>query len=142
MIATRPIRARLTAPAARTLAILTAVAVAAAGIPAAAQPQGHGPPIIRDAEIEQLLREYTQPILKAAGLAQQNIHVVIINDRSFNAFVADGHRIFINAGALMEAQTPNEVIGVLAHETGHIAGGHLARLREQLANASTQALVG
>jgi predicted Zn-dependent protease len=142
MIARRPIRARLTAPAARTLAILTAVAVAAAGIPAPAQPQGHGPPIIRDAEIEQLLREYTQPILKAAGLAQQNIRVVIINDRSFNAFVADGHRIFINAGALMEAQTPNEVIGVLAHETGHIAGGHLARLREQLANASTQALAG
>ncbi len=93
-----------------------------------------GPPIVRDAEIEQLLREYTQPILKAAGLAQQNIQVVIINQRSFNAFVADGRRIFINAGALMDAETPNQVIGVLAHETGHIAGGHLSRLREQLAS--------
>src|SRR5215212_7082427 len=99
------------------------------------------PPIIRDAEIEQLLREYTQPILKAAGLAKQNIQVVIINDRSFNAFVADGRRIFINAGALMDAETPNQVIGVLAHETGHIAGGHLAKLREQLKRASTQSII-
>jgi predicted Zn-dependent protease len=128
-------------PAARSLAVLTAVALAAAGIPAGAQQGGGGPPIIRDAEIEQLLREYTQPILKAAGLAQQNVRVVIINDPSFNAFVADGHRIFINSGALMQAKTPNEVIGVLAHESGHIAGGHLARMREQMANASTESLV-
>ena len=135
-----PIRARVWKPAARSLAVLTAAALSA-GIPAAAQERGGGPPIIRDAEIEQLLREYTQPILKAAGLAQQNVRVVIINDPSFNAFVADGHRIFINSGALMQAQTPNEVIGVLAHESGHIAGGHLARMREQMANASTESLV-
>jgi predicted Zn-dependent protease len=128
-------------PAARGLAALTAFALAAAGIPAGAQQGGGGPPIIRDAEIEQLLRDYTQPILKAAGLAHQNIRVVIINDRSFNAFVADGHRIFINSGALMQAKTPNEVIGVLAHESGHIAGGHLARMREQMATASTESLV-
>ena len=128
-------------PAARSLAVLVAAAVAAAGIPAGAQQGGGGPPIIRDAEIEQLLRDYTQPILKAAGLAHQNVRVVIINDRSFNAFVADGRRIFINSGALMQAKTPNEVIGVLAHESGHIAGGHLARMREQIANASTESLV-
>ena len=100
-----------------------------------------GLPVIRDAEIEQLLREYTQPILRAAGLAQQNIQVVIINERSFNAFVMDGRRIFINAGALMDAKTPNEIIGVLAHETGHIAGGHLSRLREQLAEAQTASII-
>ena len=91
-----------------------------------------GLPVIRDAEIEQLLRDYTQPILRAAGLAQQNIQVTIINDRSFNAFVVDAKHIFINAGALMDAKMPNEVIGVLAHETGHIAGGHLSRLRQSL----------
>jgi predicted Zn-dependent protease len=136
----RPGKARSWVPAARGLAVLTAAALAAAGIPASAQ-RGGGPPIIRDAEIEQLLREYTQPILKAAGLSQQNVRVVIINDPSFNAFVADGHRIFINSGALMQAKTPNEVIGVLAHESGHIAGGHLARMREEMANASTEALV-
>jgi len=124
------------------LAALIAVALAFAGAPAHAQQSRQaGPPIIRDAEMEQLLREYSQPILKAAGLAQQNVRVVIINDRSFNAFVADGHRIFINSGALMQANTPNEVIGVLAHETGHLAGGHLARMREELANASTESLV-
>src|SRR5580704_8164390 len=137
----RPTRAWPWRPAARSLALLTAAALAAASIPAGAQERGGGPPIIRDAEIEQLLREYTQPILKAAGLAQQNVRVVIINDPSFNAFVADGHRIFINSGALMQAKTPNEVIGVLAHESGHIAGGHLARMREEMSKASTESMV-
>ncbi len=137
----RAIKERFWKPAVRSLAVVVAAALGAVGIPAAAQERGSGPPIIRDAEIEQLLREYTQPILKAAGLAQQNVRVVIINDPSFNAFVADGHRIFINSGALMQAKTPNEVIGVLAHESGHIAGGHLARMREEMANASTESLV-
>lgn len=99
-------------------------------------------PVIRDTEIEQLLRDYTQPILKSAGLTNQNVKVVIINDQSFNAFVMDGKRIFVNTGALMESQTPNQIIGVLAHETGHIAGGHLARLRDELANAQTMAIIG
>lgn len=103
--------------------------------------QAQGLPLIRDAEIEQLLRDYSQPILRAAGLAKQNVRIVIINDRSFNAFVADGRRIFINSGTLTEAANPNEVIGVLAHETGHIAGGHLSKMREQLAKASTQSIV-
>jgi predicted Zn-dependent protease len=128
-------------PLKRFTALLTAVALLAAGGPASAQPPAKGPPVIRDAEIEQLLREYTQPILQAAGLAKQNIQVVIINDRAFNAFVADGRRIFINAGTLMDAATPNEVIGVLAHETGHIAGGHLSRLREEVSKATTQSIV-
>ncbi|MBM3530439.1 MAG: M48 family metallopeptidase [Alphaproteobacteria bacterium] len=134
----RPIRARRAAPAARAVALLTAVSLLAS--PTAASAQG-GIPLIRDAEIEQLLREYTQPILRAAGLAKQNIQIVLINDRSFNAFVMDGRRIFMNAGLLMDAKTPNEVIGVLAHETGHIAGGHLSRLRQQLAMAQTQSII-
>src|SRR6516162_6117413 len=124
--------------AARVAALLAAGALAGASLPAQAR---KGPPIIRDAEIEQLLKEYAQPILRVAGLTRQNIQVVIVNDSSFNAFVADGRRIFINGGALLDADTPNQVIGVLAHETGHIAGGHLARLREQLASASTQSIL-
>jgi len=128
-------------PGKRLTALITAAALLAAGGPAPAQPPAKGPPIIRDAEIEQLLREYTQPLLQAAGLGKQNIQVVIINDRAFNAFVADGRRIFINAGTLMDANTPNEVIGVLAHETGHIAGGHLSRLREEVGKATTQSIV-
>ncbi len=133
---------------ARSLSVMTALAVAVAGLgPAAVTPahaQGaakRGLPIIRDTEIEQLLRDYARPILKAAGLAKQNVKVVIINDRAFNAFVMDGRHIFINAGALFDARTPNEVIGVLAHETGHLAGGHLIRLREQLATAQTASIV-
>jgi predicted Zn-dependent protease len=134
--AERPIKARRITPACR-LACLAMTALAA--MPAAAQAPNL--PIIRDAEVEQLLREYSAPVLRAAGLAQQNIRIVVINDRSFNAFVADGHRIFINTGVLSDATTPNEVIGVLAHETGHIAGGHLVKLREQLRNASTQSII-
>jgi len=134
----KPIGARRATPAVRAIALVTAAALAGSSLPAHAQ---RGPSIIRDAEIEQLLREYTQPLLRVAGLSQQNIQGVIINDRGFNAFVADGRRIFVNAGALMESETPNEIIGVLAHETGHIAGGHLARLREQLANATTQSIL-
>jgi predicted Zn-dependent protease len=98
-------------------------------------------PVIRDAEIEQLLRDYAQPILRAAGLAKQNVRVVVLSDRSFNAFVMDGRHIFVNAGTLFDAKTPNEIIGVFAHETGHLAGGHLQRLREQLASAQTASII-
>ncbi len=141
-LAERPIKRRGTTPASRATALLAAAAIMAASLPAHAQRDpALSLPIVRDAEIEQLLREYSQPILRTAGLSQQNIRVVIINDRSFNAFVADGRRIFINTGALTEAQVPNEVIGVLAHETGHISGGHLSKMREQLANATTQSII-
>jgi predicted Zn-dependent protease len=124
----------------RLTAIIAAVALAIAPMPALAQQQ-KGPPIIRDTETEQLLREYTRPILRAAGLERQNIQVVIINETAFNAFVADGRRIFVNHGALLQSETPNQVIGVLAHETGHLAGGHLAKLHEQLAQAQTQLII-
>jgi predicted Zn-dependent protease len=142
-----PIRRRRSAPASRALAWLTAFAIATAGGGPAANPARaqdstlRGMPLIRDTEIEQLLREYAQPILRAAGLAQQNVRVVVLSDRSFNAFVMDGRHIFINAGALFDAKTPNEIIGVFAHETGHLAGGHLSRLREQLATAQTASII-
>ena len=121
-------------------AVATAAALAMAPLPAFAQ-QGNGPKVLRDTESEQLLRDYTRPVLRAAGLEKQNIQVVIINDRAFNAFVADGHRIFVNYGALMQSETPNQIIGVLAHETGHLAGGHLAKMHEQLARAQTQMII-
>ena len=123
---------------AKLIALATALATAA--VPTLATAQG-GIPLIRDAEAEQLLRDYTRPILRAAGLEKQNIQMVIINDVSFNAFVADGRRIFVNSGAIMQSDTPNQIIGVLAHETGHLAGGHLAKIREQLANAQTQLII-
>lgn len=135
------------APAGSALALVTAVAlVAATSGPAPEQARAQdaatrGAPLIRDTEIEQLMRDYSSPILKAAGLSKQNVKIVILNDRTFNAFVMDGRHIFINAGALFDAKTPNEIIGVFAHETGHLAGGHLIRLREQLANAQTASII-
>src|SRR5690348_218287 len=137
-----PLGRRL-APVMRSVAAAAAIAVSAAGIGPAAVPvhaQGNKLPIIRDTEIENLLKDYARPILRAAGLAKQNVRVVILNDRAFNAFVMDGRHIFINAGALFDAKTPNEVIGVLAHETGHLAGGHLSRMREELARAQTASI--
>jgi len=97
--------------------------------------------LIRDAETESLLRTYSKPILDAAGLGSQDIHIHIVNDRAFNAFVVDGHNMFVHAGALMDAKTPNQLIGVIAHESGHITGGHLARLRGQVSKAKSAALM-
>ena len=121
-------------------ALATAVALVAAPMATTAQ-ENRGPPVLRDAETEQLLREYTRPILRAAGLEKQNIQMVIINQGVFNAFVADGRRIFVNYGAIMQSETPNQIIGVMAHETGHLAGGHLAKMREQMAQAQTQMII-
>ncbi|MBV9564222.1 MAG: M48 family metallopeptidase [Bradyrhizobium sp.] len=122
-------------------ALAVAISLACAPVTPALAQQGKGPPVLRDTETEQLLREYTRPILRAAGLEKQNIQMTIINDSSFNAFVADGHRIFVNYGAILQSETPNQLIGVLAHETGHLAGGHLAKLREELSRAQTQMII-
>jgi predicted Zn-dependent protease len=121
-------------------ALMTATALAVAPMAAVAQ-ENKGPPVLRDTETEQLLREYTRPILRAAGLEKQNIQMVIINQGVFNAFVADGRRIFVNYGAILQSETPNQIIGVMAHETGHLAGGHLAKMREQMAQAQTQMII-
>jgi predicted Zn-dependent protease len=120
--------------------LMTATALAVAPMAAVAQ-ENKGPPVLRDTETEQLLREYTRPILRAAGLEKQNIQMVIINQGVFNAFVADGRRIFVNYGAILQSETPNQIIGVMAHETGHLAGGHLAKMREQMAQAQTQMII-
>src|SRR5438874_11979659 len=134
------IRTGLHKPTPKLTALTAAIALAVAPMVASAQ-QNKGPPVLRDTESEQLLREYTRPILRTAGMEKQNIQMVIINESTFNAFVADGRRIFINYGAIMQSETPNQIIGVLAHETGHLAGGHLAKLREQLASAQTQMII-
>jgi predicted Zn-dependent protease len=121
-------------------ALTAAVALAIAPTAALAQ-ENKGPSTLRDTESEQLLREYTRPILRAAGLEKQNIQMVIINESQFNAFVADGRRIFVNYGAIMQSDTPNQIIGVLAHETGHLSGVHLSKMREQMAQAQTQMII-
>jgi predicted Zn-dependent protease len=99
-----------------------------------------GVSVVRDAEIEQLLKEYAGPVLNAAGLSNSGIEIIIVNDPSFNAFVT-GRRIFVYTGALLATETPNEIIGVLAHEAAHIAGGHQFRMREKLDAARTMAIL-
>ena len=97
--------------------------------------------LIRDSEIESLIRDYARPIFQVAGVSSQNIKIHLVNDRAFNAFVVDGKNMFMHVGALMTSKTPNQVIGVIAHETGHIAGGHLARLRQAVAQARSASLM-
>jgi predicted Zn-dependent protease len=120
------------------LSLLSWCAVGAVFSPVAS---AQGIPLIRDAEIEALMRDYARPIFKVAGLGSNNIQIRIIRSDSFNAFVADGRNVFMNSGALTTAMTPNEVIGVMAHETGHITGGHLAALRARIARDQTKALL-
>ncbi len=120
--------------------VAAAVLLGSGAYTAPAQAQQNSIPVVRDAEIEALVRDYARPIFKAAGLANSGVNIILVNDQRFNAFVA-GRRMFINTGALLESETPNEIIGVIAHEAGHIAGGHQERLREQLARAQTMAVV-
>ena len=108
----------------------------------AAQSAFAAPNIIRDAEIEGLLRIYATPIFNAAGINSKSARVIVIGDPAINAFVAGGQRIFVNSGLITRAPTPNTVIGVLAHESGHIAGGHLAKMSSAMADASTGAIIG
>jgi predicted Zn-dependent protease len=100
-----------------------------------------GPSLIRDAEIESYLHDYTAPIFGAAGIDPASVHIYIVNDPRINAFVAGGMNLFLHTGLLMRAQTANQVIGVIAHETGHIAGGHLVRTKDVQRAATIEAIV-
>ncbi|MGE0718312.1 MAG: M48 family metalloprotease [Alphaproteobacteria bacterium] len=114
------------------------LALTLAAQPAAAQGSVS---LIRDAEIEGTIRAYAAPLFAVAGLDPDAVQVYIVNDQRINAFVAGGQRLFLNTGLILRASTPNQLIGVIAHETGHIAGGHLARLQDALSTASTAAIV-
>ncbi len=83
--------------------------------------------LLRDTEIEETLRDYSTPIFRAAGLNDDSVDLYIVNDNSLNAFVTRGQNIFLHTGLILESETPNQLKGVIAHEAGHIAGGHLAR---------------
>jgi predicted Zn-dependent protease len=96
--------------------------------------------IARDAETEALIRDYAKPIFKAAGIRGQGVNIYVVTDDTFNAFVASAGQMFINTGAIIEAKTPNELIGVIAHETGHLAHGDLAAIRQQIASTRNAAL--
>lgn len=119
---------------ARLLANLLCVLAVSAIVaqPVAAQ----GISILRDAETEELLQDMVDPLAEAAGLGEGSVEVVLVNDNSINAFVAGGQRIFVHSGLLNEADDAGEVQGVLAHELGHITGGHINRYSEGAGNAT------
>lgn len=98
-------------------------------------------PQIQDTEIEALLADYARPILEKAGLGGGRIRVRIINNPTFNAFVIDGRNIYVHTGTLMSSTTPNQVIGVLAHETGHITAAHISALRNQATTLQNRSLL-
>jgi predicted Zn-dependent protease len=128
-------------PAARRIARLTVTALSILCImiePAVAQALQ----LVRDTEAERLLKSYEDPILIAAGLDPAAVKMYIVQDPTINAFAAEGQNIFVNTGLLQQLRTPNEVIGVLAHETGHIAGGHLIRDTTAISKAMIPMLVG
>ena len=94
------------------------------------------PSLIRDTEVERVVRVYLDPLLQAAGLSPEAVRLFIVNDSSINAFVAEGQNMFIHTGLIMALDTPNELSGVLAHETGHLADGHLVRMQAGVRAAS------
>ncbi len=98
-------------------------------VPFAAQAQD-SQSIIRDTEVEAFLKVNTRPVLDAAGLDPDRVHYLLIASDELNAFATTGLRIGINTGTIMEADTPNQLFGVIAHETGHLSGGHMMRTDE------------
>lgn len=102
----------------------------AAGLAIASLASAHGQGLIRDTETERAMREYTDPLLVAAGLDVSAVDFYLVGDMEFNAFVAGGQNIFLNTGTIIRADTPNEIKGVIAHEIGHIEGAHIIRRGE------------
>jgi len=101
--------------------LLASILLVGMALPASAQS------LLRDTEIEETLRAYTDPILRAAALDPNSVDLYLVNDKSLNAFVTRGQNIFLHTGLILEARTPNQLKGVIAHETGHIAAGHIVR---------------
>jgi predicted Zn-dependent protease len=121
------------------LGLAVALTLAAAGADVRARSGGIS--IVRDAETEHIIRELAAPVLQAAGLEPAAVRIHLVHDNALNAFVAGGQRIFVTTGLLRRVESPNQLLGVIAHETGHIASGHLSRLPDAMRNASAQTIV-
>ena len=123
------------------LAAVLAAAVLVTAVPAG-WAQNRPMSFIRDAEIEFTIATYAQPVFQAAGISPDSVTIIIVDDPSLNAFVAGGQNLFLHTGLLIAVTDPTQLIGVIAHEGGHIAGGHLARGALALEEARNQALIG
>ncbi len=111
----------------RLAALFSGVALLGA-LAAPAQAQMGGIPLIRDTEIEEILHREADGVFAAAGVP--NTKIYLVGDKQLNAFTPGGANVFLNTGLIQETETPNELVGVIAHETGHVAGGHIARQGE------------
>ena len=97
--------------------------------------------ILRDAETEALFRDMSAPLVKAAGLDPANVDIVLVNDSSVNAFVAGGQVVYINSGLIGSADSANQVQGVIAHELGHVTGGHAIAINDSARTAGSISLL-
>lgn len=103
--------------------------------------KANGLSLVRDTEIEATLKEWGTPVFEAADLNPDAVNIILVQNDAVNAFVAGGPNIFFYTGLISTTEDPGELIGVLAHETGHISGGHLIRTREALERASYESIV-
>lgn len=101
-----------------------------------------GVTLIRDAEIEHSVRTFATPLFQAAGLNPNNLEIFLIEDDSLNAFVIPGGKMFLNTGLILSTEDPTQLMGVIAHETGHIAAGHTFSRGDQMENAMLKAIAG
>ena len=122
--------------------VFVALALYMACIPAIAHAQRKAPSLVRDTEIENILKEWASPIFKAANLNPKSVNIILVQSDVMNAFVAGGPNIFLYTGLISKTENPGELIGVMAHETGHIAGGHLIQTRDALERASYESIIG
>lgn len=114
--------------------VIVAVSQAKAVDEAHAQ-QRRGLSLVRDAEIEALVADYARPLMKAAGLRRGSVSFHLVNDPALNAFVS-GTGLYLYTGLLLQTESPGEVVGVIAHELGHVVGGHQLRLRQRIQDAT------
>lgn len=105
-------------------------------------PSARAQSIIRDTEIENTFKEWMAPLLDAANMGPESVNLILVQSPSVNAFVAGGANIFIYTGLIEKSDTPEEIIGVMAHELGHITGGHLIRSRDAMERASYESILG
>ncbi|MGQ0526630.1 MAG: M48 family metallopeptidase, partial [Alphaproteobacteria bacterium] len=112
-----------------------------AALPAQAQ-RGEDMILIRDAEIESTLKEWLAPLVEAAGMSKDRVNIVLVQSPQINAFVAGGSNIFLFTGLIEKTRSPGELIGVMAHELGHISGGHLIAGRQAMERASYESILG
>ena len=121
---------------------VTALAAATAVPLSAARAATGGIELLRDAETETLLRNFADPLFRAAGIDPGLVRILLVRDDAINSFVTTGNRMVLFSGMIHASTDASEVVGVIAHETGHIFEGHLVLLPEALRNAYIEAIAG